>query len=91
MTANLGARANTIVSDAVFKKKHGEKLTVEEKVLLVMSDGKWHSGAELAKVSWRFGGYLFNLRKKGVEWEKRLMANRPKGKMLYEYRAIKGK
>ena len=90
VTANLGAKANTMVMDAIMRSRQGLELKVEEKVLLAIADGKWHSGAELAEVTWRFGGYLHNLKQKGVCWEKRLMEGRPKGRMLYEYRAVKG-
>ena len=53
------------------KRSAGKKLTKEDRVLLIISDGEWHMGNELAeKVSWRFGGYLFTLKEKGVSWEK---------------------
>ena len=54
----------------------GKKLNMEDKILLRMADGKWHEAAELAyNVSWRFGGYLHNLKKKGVDWEKERIPN----------------
>jgi DNA-binding PadR family transcriptional regulator len=40
-------------------------------LMVVLSDGKWHSGLELSRrVSWRFGGYLHILKEHGVAWEK---------------------
>lgn len=43
-----------------------------DRLLVIMSDGKWHDGAEFAnKVTWRFSGTLHDLKKRhGVEWEK---------------------
>ena len=53
------------------KKANGKRLTMSDKVLLRLSDGEWHEAAELAyNVSWRFGGYLHNLKQMGVDWEK---------------------
>jgi hypothetical protein len=69
-----------------------EKLTKEERLLLLLADGEWHSGREMAvKVSHRFGGYLFRLREKGYNFEKRLQPGRPKGEVWYEYRWMRGR
>lgn len=76
-----------LIKSAKFSKDHGAKLTKSQRLLLVMKDGGWHEGYELAtKVSWRFGGYLFDLKQKGVEWEKRPSPNRPKGERIFQYR-----
>ena len=56
MAKSFGAITNTFIGDAEYKKKCGAALTMTEKVLLAMKDGGWHSGAELAGISWRFGG-----------------------------------
>lgn len=90
MAGSFGAVANTLIGDARFKLKQGKKLNMHEKVLLNMSDGKWHHGAELAEISWRFGGYLHILKERGVKWEKRPVKGAPKGARLFEYRLIKG-
>ena len=88
MAKSFGAITNTLIMEAEHKKKLRRDLLMKEKVLLAMKDGKWHSGYELSQISWRFGGYLFNLKEQGVKWEKRLMPERPKGAMLFEYRLI---
>lgn len=66
-----------LIAAAEQKRDEGKKkMTMEDKVLLAMSDGEWHEAAELAfGVSWRFGGYLHNLKKKGVSWEKERVPN----------------
>jgi hypothetical protein len=39
--------------------------TLQDKLLDYMSDKKWHSNIELSKkIGWRFGGHLFELKKK---------------------------
>ena len=36
-----------------------------DRLLVIMSDGKWHDGAEFAnKVTWRFSGTLHDLKKR---------------------------
>ena len=68
---NFNDETKELISKALEKRDGGKKLNMDEKVLLRMMDGEWHEAAELAyNVSWRFGGYLHNLKKKGVEWEK---------------------
>jgi hypothetical protein len=67
-----------------------KKLTKEQRLVALMADGRWHSGRELAlTVSHRFGGYLFNLKKHGFVWEKRLDPTRPFGEVWYLYRLNK--
>ena len=90
MAGSFGAVTNTLIGDAKFKMKQGKELTMHEKVLLKMSDGKWHHGAELADVSWRFGGYLHILKQRGVKWEKQPIKGTKKSAKLFEYRLIKG-
>lgn len=61
------------------------KASKEDDLLMLLSDGEWHYGREMTeKVSWRFGGYLFNLKQDGVAWEKERM--RVKGACVYRYR-----
>lgn len=63
------------------------KLLRKERLLLLMSDGRWHGGLELAtKVSWRFSEYLRALTKMGVKWEKKRDPVSPKGENWYLYR-----
>lgn len=87
----LGARVYPkLTEDAIdaakAKRSAGKKLTKEDRVLLVMSDGEWHMGSELAdKVSWRFGGYLHNLKQKGVSWEKEHVSV-SSGDKVFKYR-----
>ncbi len=67
------------------------KETKEERLLDLLADGRWHGGRELAlKVSHRFGAYLFRLKEKGYNFEKRLDPNRPRGEVWYEYRWTAG-
>jgi len=66
-----------------------DKLTKEERVIELLYDGRWHSGRELAlKVSHRFGGYLFTLKKQGFVWEKRRDPAAPKGESWWQYRLV---
>lgn len=86
---SLGAVANSLIGEAKLAKKREERLTKEQRLLLVMKDGRWHKGSELAyRVSWRFGGYLHSLKQKGVEWEKRRDPKCPKGENWYDYRLV---
>ena len=67
---------NDLIAEAERKAVEGKKLTKEDRVLLKLRDGQWHEATELAYgVSWRFGGYLHNLKKKGVDWEKERVPN----------------
>lgn len=89
---SLGAVANSLIGEAKLAKKREERLTKEQRLLLVMKDGRWHKGSELAyRVSWRFGGYLHSLKQKGVEWEKRRDPKCPKGENWYDYRLVSEK
>ena len=61
------------------------KFTKADKLLVVMSDGQWHMGGELAqRVSWRFGGYLHILKERGIAWEKERIPNLKD--VVYKYR-----
>lgn len=72
---------------AIIDARLGYELTMEQRTMLALQDGAWHSARELSKaVSHRFGGYLHTLKDKGVEWEKRLDPDRPTGKMWWQYR-----
>lgn len=72
------------IEQALERSEKG-KATKEDRILLLLSDGEWHYGREMTeKVSWRFGGYLFNLKQDGVAWEKERM--RVKGACVYRYR-----
>ena len=65
------------------------KFTKADKLLVVMSDGQWHMGGELAqRVSWRFGGYLHTLKGRGVAWEKERVPNLKD--VVYKYRLKEG-
>ncbi|WP_071516170.1 hypothetical protein [Geitlerinema sp. PCC 9228] len=55
-----------------------------EKLLMLLKDGQWHSGDELAmKVSWRFGHTIYEARHKGYKIEKRKIAHQQ-----FEYRML---
>jgi len=70
------------------KRAKGERLTKEDRLLLLMSDGCWHFGSELSeRVSWRFGGYLFNLKEAGIRWEKERVRG-IKDAVVYQYRLV---
>lgn len=67
------------------KMAAGKKLTMRDKVLWKLRDGEWHEASELAYgVSWRFGGYLHQLKQEGVEWEKERIPNVEA--QVYKYR-----
>lgn len=75
------------IAAAKSKDYIGEKLAKREKLLLVLSDYKWHTAIELTRsVSHRFGAYVFELRKEGLVVEMELIKERPKGEMWYKYR-----
>ena len=70
------------------RRGKGEKLKQEDRLLLLMSDMEWHLGSELSeKVSWRFGGYLFNLKEMGIRWEKERVTG-IKDSVVYRYRLV---
>jgi hypothetical protein len=84
------ATERLITAAELAKKSKGGKLTKGQKLLLVMKDGGWHTGQELAyRVSWRFGGYLHTLKQHGVEWEKARDSRAPKGEVWWKYRLCK--
>lgn len=46
--------------------------TIQNKVAKFMTDWKWHSNIELSKIwGWRFGGHLFELKKKWYLFDKK--------------------
>ena len=59
-----------------------------DRLLVIMSDGKWHDGAEFAnKVTWRFSATLHDLKKvHGVEWEKERVEG---ARNAWRYRLVK--
>ena len=76
------------IGRAMERKANGDKLTKEDRLLILMSDMGWHYGRELSeKVSWRFGGYLFNLKQMGVMWEKERVPE-VKDAVVYKYRLV---
>ena len=76
------------IEQAKQKQRDGKKLTKADRILLVMQDGQWHMGSELAeKVSWRFGGYLHELKSKGVNWEKEPVKV-ASGDRVFKYRLV---
>ena len=69
------------------KERDGKKLTKEDRLLLLMSDGGWHEAIELAyNVSWRFGGYLHTLKQRGVNWEKERVPGT--AERVFKYRLV---
>lgn len=80
---SLGAVANSLIGEAKLAKKREERLTKEQRLLLVMKDGRWHKGSELAyRVSWRFGGYLHSLKQKGRRMGEAPRPEMPEGREL---------
>lgn len=67
------------------KLSSGKKVTNVERMCMILSDGKWHTGAELAeKCGWRFGGVVHRLRHDyGIEIE-----TDGKKKGVHNYRAV---
>ena len=45
--------------------------TQRERIEACLADGEWHSGAELNRICFRYGARLHEMKKDGVEWEKR--------------------
>lgn len=85
---NYNRETERLLGEIEKKRGEGRKLTMSDKLLVRMSDGEWHEAAELAyNVSWRFGGYLHNLKKQGVEWEKERIPNTES--CVYKYRLCK--
>ena len=70
------------------RRDAGDRLTKDDRILLILSDMDWHFGSELSeKVSWRFGGYLFNLKEMGIRWEKERVKG-VKDAVVYRYRLV---
>lgn len=77
------------IAYAYAKRRMGKKLTRADKLLLLLEDGSWHDGKELAEVvSHRFSGYLFTLKQEGVNWTKRRNKLAPKGERWYQYKLV---
>ena len=84
-TRNQIAFSRKRISEA---NARGKKPTKADRLLVHMSDCRWHTGLDLAtNISWRFGGYLHDLKKRGVEWEKRRIAE-IEDEVVYEYRLV---
>lgn len=68
------------------------RVTKETRLLALLADGRWHDATELSvKVSHRFGGYLFTLKRKypgRFDYEKRLNPDAPRGQAWWQYRAV---
>jgi hypothetical protein len=47
------------------------KPTQKEKIVALLSDGRWHSTIELHAICWRYGARLWDLRRDGYVFEKR--------------------
>jgi hypothetical protein len=47
------------------------KPTHKEKIVALLSDGRWHSTIELHAICWRYGARLWDLRRDGYVFEKR--------------------
>lgn len=67
------------------KLSEGKKITKSERMCMILEDGKWHSGAELAeKCGWRFGAVVHRLRHSyDIEIE-----TDGKNKGVHNYRAV---
>ena len=67
------------------------KQTKRDLVLLLLSDGCWHGGWEIAKTtgSMRYGARLFELNEMGVRWCKRRDPDAPKGEVWVQYRLLR--
>lgn len=67
------------------------RVTKETRLLALLADGRWHDAREMSeKVSHRFGGYLFNLRKNYAgrfTYEKRRHPDQPAGQVWVQYKA----
>jgi len=51
------------------------KPTHKEKIVALLSDGRWHSTVELHAICWRYGARLWDLRRDGYVFEKRRTAD----------------
>jgi len=51
------------------------KPTQKEKIVALLSDGRWHSTIELHVICWRYGARLWDLRRDGYVFEKRRTAD----------------
>ncbi len=64
-------------------------MTQKEKIQGLLSDGLWHSFSELNEICFRYGARLFELKKDGYEFEKKLVKDvfyyreAPKAEDLY--------
>lgn len=70
MASRQQALVDSYLSEYERNMRAGTKPTHTSRIVKVLSDGRWHDGSELSRAaSWRFGGYLHELRKRGLEWE----------------------
>lgn len=83
-----GTATDAMIRAAARSEYLKEKLTKQQRVLLLLADGEWHPARELAlKVTHRFGSALHTMKGEGVMWEKRNVPS-PTGDEWYEYRLI---
>ena len=68
---------------SAFKREKKRHLTKREQILQLLMDGKWHSNAELSKITPRYGARLKELRDEGWIIEKEYV-----GEGLWLYRLV---
>lgn len=74
------------VRRAVTKKLDGDRLTNRDKLALILQNGNWVQGSELARrCGWRFGAAVYELRRVGCVIERRRYGDR---EWEWEYRMV---
>jgi hypothetical protein len=74
------------IREAYARSVNGQARQIDQ-VVLILSDGHWHSARELAiKVGHRFGGRIFELERAGVAIERERDPETPAGKNWWRYR-----
>jgi len=61
------------------------KYTHKQRILDLLADRQWHSTPELNAICWSFGQRLWDLRREGYAFEKRVKQTRPR---IEEWRLI---
>ncbi|MDT8434689.1 MAG: hypothetical protein RQ731_08045 [Anaerosomatales bacterium] len=84
MTTRWGEPTDTLVLEALRTHAAGHRLTQAQRILLILNDGAWHDGRELAlKVTHRFSSPLKDLADTGVSYDKRHNPDVPRA---FQYR-----
>ncbi|MCK9461448.1 MAG: hypothetical protein M0R80_17595 [Proteobacteria bacterium] len=47
-------------------------MTQKEKIIKLLSDGEWHNATELHRICWRYSARMWDLKRDGYEFEKRI-------------------